>query len=103
MRPRPFKFFFAFSLGVILFLFFARFIIMALIGAAILSGIFFIARRIKYFFRRLRWEEEGYYDDHYRHDYRAPRQLPVWKDDLLVDYPTQHREVIPDYRSIEVK
>ena len=42
---KPFKFFFALSLGVILFLFFARFAILAFIAAAFLSFGYFCESR----------------------------------------------------------
>ena len=98
MRPRPFRFFFAFSLGLILFFFFARFVILALIMAAAFSFIFFLTRKIKRFFQRLSWQE----DDYYEPSYRSRRQLPVWKDDLLMEYPTRRKEYISNYRNIEV-
>ena len=59
---RPFKFFFAISVGMILFFFLARVLIMAFIIAAIMSVLFFVFRKIRNFFRHLAWEE---YDDDY--------------------------------------
>lgn len=99
MRPRPFRFFFAFSLGLILFFFLARFVVFALIMAAALSLVFFIGRKIKRFFQRLSWEEDRYYEPHFR----RRRQLPVWRDDLLMEYPTRRREYLSSYRNIEVQ
>ena len=91
---KSFKFFFALSLGVVLFLFFARFVIVALIIAAVLSGGFFIARKLKHLFTR----------DHHGHGHRHQDiQQPVWKDGLLVDYPPPVKDVLVQYRRIEVK
>lgn len=99
---RPFRFFFALSLGIALFLFFAKFIIFALFGAAILSLVFFLARKIKYFFRRLDWEGNDYYADQYRGNFRSRKQMPVWKNDLLVHYPSREREFAANSRTIEI-
>ena len=96
---RPFRFFFMCSLGIILFFFFARFLVSALLLAAVFSTIFFVARRIKGFFYRMDWDE-GYRSRDY---YRGRPQLPVWKDDLLLEYPTKEKEYLPDYRVIEVQ
>lgn len=94
---KPFRFFFALSLGIVLFLFFARFIIVAFVIAALLSGVYFIARKIK-----------GWFDDHdwMEEDHFPPRRFqkePVWKDDLLVDYPSQQSDYIENYRKIKVQ
>ena len=99
---RPFKFFFALSLGIVLFLFFARFVIFALLIAAAMSFIFYIGRRLKYFFRRLDWQEDAYYDRPFRRKYAKRRELPVWKDDLLVHYPGTEKDFIPNSRTIEI-
>lgn len=84
---RPFKFFFALSLGLILFGFLARFVIVALVMAAAFSLLFFLGRKIKNFFR----EQED--------RFRRRRELPVWKDDLLLYYPEKVREYQPEYRN----
>lgn len=78
---RPFRFFFMFSLGIFLFLFVGRFILFALFAAAILSLIFFIGRKVMTFFRGMDWEgsPSGYYG--------RRRMKPVWKNDLLLEYP----------------
>jgi hypothetical protein len=78
---RPFRFFFMFSLGILLFLFVGRFILFALLGAAILSLIFFIGRKVMTFFRGMDWEghPSGYYG--------RGRMKPVWKNDMLLEYP----------------
>ncbi len=99
---RPFKFFFAISLGLVLFTFLTRFVLVALLLAAAFSLIFFVGRKIKNFFQRLSWENEG--DYRYRNSYRERRRLPVWKDDLLLYFPEKKPEYQPEYktRTIEV-
>ena len=92
---KPFKFFFAVSLGILLFGFLARFVLFALVMAAAFSFIFFIGRRIKNFFQHLNWEENG----SYRRYHHRRQQLPVWKDDLLLYYPEKRREYQPEYRN----
>ncbi len=54
---RPFKFFFTASLGIIIFFFLAKFILMALVIAAIFSIIFHIFRRVQWFLQRRHWDE----------------------------------------------
>jgi hypothetical protein len=88
---RPFKFFFALSLGLILFGFLARFVLVALAMAAAFSLLFFLGRKIKNFFRELSWEQED--------RFRRRRELPVWKDDLLLYYPEKVRDYQPEYRN----
>lgn len=100
---RPFRFFFVFSLGIMLFFFVARFLIVALIAAAVMSTVFFFARRVKRFFQRMDWDD-GYHSHHpYRMRYQRSIPQPVWKDDLLVDYPSRRYEQLPNYQSIEVR
>ncbi len=56
---RPFKFFFALSIGIVLFFFIARVLIMAFVLAALMSIPFFIYRKIKRLSRRHRhWHRE---------------------------------------------
>ncbi len=95
---RPFKFFFALSLGVIVFLFLARLVVFALIIAALLSVLFFVGRKIKHFFYRLDWEH-GPAGNHPT----LNRQKPVWKDGLLLDYPTPQADYLEDIRKIKVQ
>ncbi|MBX2873552.1 MAG: hypothetical protein KTR30_15670 [Saprospiraceae bacterium] len=100
---RPFRFFFVLALGFMLFFFVARFLIVALIAAAVMSTVFFIARRIKGFFQRMDWDE-GYHAHHpYQRRYQRSLQQAVWKDDLLVEYPNSNHEYLPNYQSIEVR
>jgi hypothetical protein len=94
---RPFRFFFVASLGLFLFFFFARFVIMALAMAAVLSFVFFLGRSVKNFFQRLDWRENDY------RYYGRSRRRPVWKDDLLLEYPARGLELEKNYRVIKVQ
>ena len=98
MRPRPFKFFFALSLGILAFFFLARLFFGAFLLAAAMSIVFFVGQRIKYFFRNLRWEQY----DRSAEDYRTASSIPVWKDDLLMHYPNKERSYRRNYQVIEV-
>lgn len=98
---RPFRFFFGLSLGIIFFVFLARFVLLALVMAAILSVAFHFGRKIKRFFQRLRWEEE---EDSYffRRPYRQSVEKPIWKGDLLWEYPNRQKDFVHNYRVVEV-
>ena len=100
---RPFKFFFALSLGLLLLFFMARFVVMALIIAAVLSTVFFVFRRLRYFFSGMTWEEPRYHRYHNR--YIHPRALAqrYYEDNLIWDRPQKEAERLVEYRSIEVK
>ncbi|MCR9290599.1 hypothetical protein OAF63_06055 [Saprospiraceae bacterium] len=100
MRPRPFKFFFGLSLGVILFFFLARFVVLAFFFAAAMSVVFFLGRKIKNFFRRMQWEDE--YDYEYEGNKAFAQQAPVWKGDMLLHYPTRRKAFMTDHRTIKV-
>lgn len=67
---RPFKFFFVLSLGILLFFFIGRFLLMALAGAVLLSLAFFLFRKARYFFHHLSWDGQ-----HYRDEPNYPRLL----------------------------
>ena len=99
---RPFKFFFAFSLGILIFLFFARFLIFAAIAAAVLSFIFFVFRKIRYFFHGMTWEESGYY---YHNKYQERSALPeVRYDEEPLFYDWERRpQSISRFREIEIR
>lgn len=64
---RPFKFFFMASLGVILFFALARVALFAFVMAAIMSVVFFIVKKTKYFFKSLQWEAADYPRDRNSH------------------------------------
>ena len=74
-----------------------------LVFATFLSFVFFLGRKIKNFFLRMHWEEDDYWGHPYRNHYRRRPQLPVWKGDMLVDYPMKQSDYIPDHRIIEVQ
>lgn len=94
MRNSPFKFFFAFSIGVIVFFFLARVFVAALVMAAVLSLVFFVFRKIKNFFKYMTWEDRY---DRYQRSYQYQRNLPYWEreEDTLFDLrETRRRERI---------
>lgn len=98
---RPFKFFFALSLGMILFLFFAKIVVTALIVAAFMSIVFAVFRKAKRFFQRLSWEDESY---NYRYEMPRESGLPFWKEDLFTDTPyTKDRIYLANHRRIIVR
>lgn len=92
MRPKPFKFFFALSLSLVVFFFLARFIFVAFLLATALSVVFFIGQKIKKFFRNLMWEPA----------YDSVSSEPIWKDDLLHYYPNRERRPEKNYRVIQI-
>lgn len=99
---RPFRFFFFMSLGIMLFFVVARFVVFAVVAAALLSFAFFIGRKIRNFFYHMSWEDDRYQAHPHRMQYQRSLQQPVWNDDLLVDYPHKRRSFLPNYQSIEV-
>lgn len=100
---RPFRFFFALSLGLFVFFFLARLVLLALFAAAVMSLVFFLGRKVKNFFQRLSWEEDHYDAPSFRNNYRRAIQRPIWKDDLLVEYPAMQAEYLPNYKVIQVR
>ncbi|MEM7103902.1 MAG: hypothetical protein AAF502_12265 [Bacteroidota bacterium] len=96
---RPFRFFFVLSLGIIIFYFVARVLIFALFAAAILSFGYFLFRKIRSFFFRLDWDGNGYYQ------HQQPNYFPNWRYDRepLFSLPYQPKEVMPQYRKIEIQ
>ncbi len=74
---RPFKFFFGIALAGIVLVFIARIIIPALLIAAVLTGIFFIVRRIAGFLRRVQWEDahDPYWIPEYERKQLGPAQM----------------------------
>lgn len=92
MRQKPFKFFFTMSMGIMVFLFLARFAIAAFVIAAILSVSYMIGRKLFHFFRGLDWKEQ-----------RQRPTVPVWKDGLLIEYPNQSPAYRKDKWVIEVR
>ena len=90
MKPRPFKFFFGLSIGIMVFFFLAKFVIPAFFIAAFLSVFYFIGRKAINFFQRLDWDAQ-----------QSP-QVPIWKDDMLVEYPNRNTAYRRGRRVIEV-
>jgi len=102
---RPFKFFFAISLGVFFFFFIARFVIMAAIVAAILSFFFFVGRKIKNFFRYMTWEDSYYPNEDYRFEKNHQRSpfVDAWKDEFFSDFSKHRRSHSRNYQVIEIR
>ncbi|MEZ4886658.1 MAG: hypothetical protein R3E32_18160 [Chitinophagales bacterium] len=102
---KPFKFFFALSLGVFLFFFIARFVVMAAIAAAVLSFAFFLGRKIKNFFRYLTWE--GSYrpdfEDRFDSAYQRSPQIAAWKDESFSDFSKKNRTYSSHYKVIKIQ
>ena len=98
---RPFKFFFSIALGVIIFLFLARFIIAALFIAAVLSVLFYVARRLRYFFYNLSWRDEDYEQPmDWSYSQRAlPPQSQEWYFEQFAD-PREYTRI---ERTIEIQ
>ncbi len=101
---KPFKFFFALSLGVFILFFIARFVIMAAIAAAVLSLVFFVARKIKNFFRYLTWEDPYHpnFDDRYDGYYQKAHQIGAWKNEIFSDFSRQHQAYPPNLKVIKI-
>ena len=85
---RPFKFFFTASLGIIIFFFLAKFILMALIIAAIFSIVFHFFRRLQGFLQRRHWDEYDQVDEfsyenipsgwQHRSSFNMEERIPEW-------------------------
>lgn len=100
---RPFKFFFAFSLGILIFLFFARFLILAAIGAAVLSLIYFVFRKIRYFFGGMDWEERSRYDYGPRYQHRGGLPEVHYEEEPLFYQRERQPERLGHFREIEIR
>jgi hypothetical protein len=100
---RPFRFFFALSLGLLLLFFMARFVVGALIIAAVMSTIFFVFRRMRNFFASMDWEES--YPPYHNRFKQHPRALAqrYYEDGLVWDRPEKPAERLLSYRSIKVQ
>lgn len=100
MRPKPFKFFFALALGIMVFFVVARLVIGALFIAAILSVLFFLGKKIKNFFYNLNWREES--DYYLPQEYRTPPTMLLWKEDFFTDFSNRKKAYQNNYRVIEI-
>lgn len=100
---RPFRFFFALSLGLILFFFLARVFILALILAAVLSVMFLVVKKIRELFQTRYWEDYEYED--YEEDYGYDTELPrySYRDELILDDYDRSYPPLANVRYIEVK
>ncbi len=100
---RPFKFFFMFSLGIIFFMFVAKFVVLALIVAAFMSLMFFVGRKMRYFFRSLNWDDHPHYHD--RFDQYPRRGLKPWQfeNDFFAESLERPTELVSNYRVIKIQ
>lgn len=98
---RPFRFFFALSLGVIIFMFLARFVLIALFMAVLFSILYYAGRKLYTFFSRLRWDGE---EDEDRYDW-VYGQNRIGADDRMWYHETpQHRYTFDrEYRAIIIE
>lgn len=100
---RPFRFFFGVSMAIILFFFFARLVLWALIAAAVMSVVFHVSRKVKNFFRNLRWEDDDYYHRDFRNQYEVSPRFLKRNEDLFHSFPKRSADFLTDYRSISVQ
>lgn len=100
---KPFRFFFGVSLAIILFFFLARFVILALIFAAVLSVVFHLSRKLTNFFRNLSWEENDRYRGDFRNQYQFSPRYSRASEELFYNRPKKSVEFLEDYRSIKVQ
>lgn len=98
---KPFKFFFALSVGIILFLFFAKIVLIALIAAFVMSLVFGVFRKMKHFVQRTLWEED--YRDGYDKDYYYEKSLPNWKESLFTNPEVRSKVYLENHRTIIIK
>ena len=92
---RPFKFFFTVSLGIILFLFLAKFILFAIVAAAIFSILYHGLRKLQWFFhRRMDWEYDRVDDRYYEHIPSAGRRSFFDREERYPDYLSNYRTIV---------
>ena len=101
---RPFRFFFVLSLGIFFFFFIARFVILALIVAAIMSVVFHLARKVKRFFQRLDWQDYDTYDYRLEKGYETrPQVTYIGGYEPQFGYSKQYESTFyPRYKVIEI-
>lgn len=99
---RPFRSFFFMSLLFFLFLFFARFIILAFIAAGVLSFIAFVVRKIRMVSYDPYWDDD-YSNRYYRYQHSLPTSQR-YEEPLFFE---QEKETefnwLKDYRTIKVQ
>lgn len=100
---KPFRFFFGVSLALILFFFLARFVIWAMIAAAIMSIVFHLSRKVMNFFRNLSWEENDHYRGAFRNQYEFSPRYSRTSEELFYNSPKKKAEFFEDYRTITVR
>lgn len=96
---RRFKLFFGIAVGIILFAFLAKIVLMALVVALVMSVVFGVFSKVKHFFQRTFMEE--YEKDDYM-DYSDERTMPIWKEDLFTETPIRGVVYLDNHRRIIV-
>jgi hypothetical protein len=92
----PFRFFFLFSVGMLLFFFVGKFLLFAFLLAAGFSLIYNLFRKAGSMFYGRDW-------DRYSHPrYRNHNLKPVWKHELANDYPIRLDDFVNNERIIQV-
>ena len=81
-------------LAMLFFFLFGRIIVFLML----VGGLFFLFRRAAYYFDR-----RDYREDRFRSMYRRKQLKPVWKNDLLLEYPTPLEQAVKKERIIEVQ
>ena len=97
---RPFKFFFAISIGILFFMFIARFIVTALIIAAFMSVLFFIGRKFKNFLMGLDWESRQRYA--YQQQQERPNGLNGWNEAIKFDQMNSYSNNNSNVQTIKI-
>jgi hypothetical protein len=98
---RPFKFFFAVSLGILIFFFVAKFVVIAFLIALGFTLIFSLIKRVKSFAMREQWYDEGY---HPEYDTPSLKHWSEWETsgDSLDLSPRREYEFLSNYRRVEI-
>ncbi|MDH3245608.1 MAG: hypothetical protein OEM26_13405 [Saprospiraceae bacterium] len=95
---RPFKFFFGAALAITLFLFLARFIIVALVIAAVFTGLYYLFGRLHHFLTRVSW--------HNQYEYLQGKEADLWwieqDTDLLAPPRQRENTYLHEFRRVAV-
>lgn len=97
---RRFKLFFGIAVGMILFLFLAKVVFIALIIALLMSVVFGVFSKTKRFFQRAYSEE---YEAVYNMDYSKESKRPIWKENLFTETPIRGVVYLDHHRRIIVQ
>ena len=98
---RPFKFFFAAALGVLLFFFVAKFVVIAFLIALGLTLVFSVIRRVHAFVTQERWHDHSYYPEFEKQHLRDYTDCEVGGESLDLGWDRE-RDYLANYRRVEV-